>query len=366
MIAVAASILFFASFIVFPRLPHHVRAFILRETPITACTLDTNAAAAETCRAAHGASRIPNIVNLVFVLKDPETGDYPIQFSHYLSIYAIYWRLKPDIIYLHTNTKPDGPAVQRAKDGATGKWSKLFFEIPGLTINEIKVPTHARNGVPITTMEHKSDFVRVQAVHDFGGIYIDLDVHTLRDLKPLIESGYGGVAGRQVDDALNSGTFMSEKGGKLISTWLDSMHTVYDGKWITHSNKALTKIGENMLRTDPCEILVLGRDAFAPVGWREEDNEWLFDEHNVSNETAEVELERYVEEHADDDTSWAHDWSCTYLLHAFNLKKPRHGFKHNGITPRIVLEQTSNFARAVYPVAKELYDKGVVAIDDEP
>lgn len=32
-------------------------------------------------------------------------------------------------------------------------------------------------------MEHKSDFVCVKAVNDLGGVYIDWDVHPLRDIK---------------------------------------------------------------------------------------------------------------------------------------------------------------------------------------
>jgi hypothetical protein len=376
--SVLASLLVFNLYVFFPHLPYHFRAFILRETPISACNIyDATTALAKTCPANYDAPapRIPNIVNLVFVLRDPETSDYPIQFSHYLSIFALWWRLRPDVIYLHTNTGPDSAPVRRAKGGETGKWSRLFFAIPGLTVNEIAVPTRARNGVAIEKMEHKSDFVRVQAVHDFGGIYIDLDVHTLRDVKPLIESGYPAVVGRRRDSAMNSGTFMSEKGGRLISNWLETMHRVYDGRWVTHSNTALTRASEKMLREEPCEVLVMGQDAFAPVGWKIHDNDWLFDEHEEEQDhdeevyhSDEDSLRRYDEDYTWDDAHprpWARDWSCTYLLHAFNFKKPRHGFQSNGITPRYVLARRSNFARATYPIAKELLDRGVIAADEE-
>lgn len=224
-------------------------------------------------------------------------------------------------------------------------------------------------------MEHKSDFVRVQAVYDFGGLYVDLDVHALQDLRPLLQLGYSAVAGRQVDDAVNSGTIISHKGGRMVSRWLETMHRVYDGKWETHSNKAITKIAEDLLRTDPCEVLVLGKASFAPVGWTEEDNRWLFDDHNTTRSNLEGfeegtdSLEEFDVGFFGDgnggEPSWAHDWSCTYLLHAFNLKKPRHCVKSNGITPRYVLERRSNFARAVYPIAKEMHDRGLITIDDE-
>ncbi|KAK4233206.1 hypothetical protein C8A03DRAFT_19665, partial [Achaetomium macrosporum] len=59
------------------------------------------------------------------------------------------------------------------------------------------------------------------------------------------------------------------------------------------------------------------------------------------------------------------DWSHTYLLHAFTPDRWQHkvpGFEH--ITPRYVLERRSNFARAVYPVAKVLFEQGLINVDD--
>jgi hypothetical protein len=379
-LAVFALTLLFSGYLLFERLPYETKAFLFPETQITSCNIDKITSAAATCQAGRNeTTSIPNIVHLVFILRDGDEGNFPIQFSHFLSLYAIYYRWRPDAIYFHTNTATDGPPVMRARDGSMGKWSKVFFEIPGLVINTVPEPTRANNGVAIDTMEHKSDFARVQAVHDFGGIYIDLDVHALRDLQPLRESGYGSVLGKQVDGNINSGTFMSVKGGKMISSWLERMHQVYDGKWVTHSNLAVTHVGQVLSRTDPCEALILGRDAFAPGGWKEEDNKWLYDEHNETRSNLETlsqgdDLPEYTERtsatdldlrQSDESEAWAFDWSCTFLLHAFNLKKPRHGVKHNGITPKYVLERRSNFARAVYPVVKDMYEKGIVMMDED-
>lgn len=379
-LAIFSLTLFFSGYLLYEHLPYETKAFLLRETQLTSCNLDKINSTAATCRASHNeTTSIPNIVHLVYILRDADEGNFPIQFSHFLSIYAIYYRWRPDAIYLHTNAATDGPAVMRAKDGSMGKWSKMFFEIPGLVINTVSEPTRADNGVAIDTMEHKSDFARVKAVHDFGGIYIDLDVHALRDMQPLRESGYGSVLGRQVDGNINSGTFMSVKGGKMISMWLERMHQVYDGKWVTHSNLAVTHVGHELASTDPCEALILGRNAFAPGGWTAEDNEWLYDDHeetrsNIERLSQGDDLPEFAERdsttdlgltESDEDDSWAFDWSCTFLLHAFNLKKPRHGVKHNGISPKYVLERRSNFARAVYPVVKDMYEKGIVMMDED-
>jgi hypothetical protein len=58
------------------------------------------------------------------------------------------------------------------------------------------------------------------------------------------------------------------------------------------------------------------------------------------------------------------DWACTYLVHVISTRKPRDGANSNGISPRSVLERNSNFAVAVYPIVKHLYDTGMVTLDD--
>jgi hypothetical protein len=250
----------------------------------------------------------------------------------------------------------------------------LIFDLPSLTINTVTVPTHAGNGKKIASLVHQSDFVRVKAVHDFGGTYIDMDVHPLQDIKPLRHLGFRAAGGRQVGGDVNSGTFMSAKGSKMIKSWLDRMNEVYDGGWTTHSNSALTHVAES-LEEEPCEMLILGRDAFAPGGWGWPYNHRLWNIHEadiipVTDSTRDMAPES--DSHAHDSISqqpstspgWAEDYSCSFLLHAFSPKKPRHGIKHNGITPRSVLERGSNFARAVYPIANVLFEDGVISVAD--
>ncbi|KAL2263511.1 hypothetical protein VTK26DRAFT_6412 [Humicola hyalothermophila] len=317
---------------------------------------------------------IPNYVHFVYVLPKPESN-FSFQFSHFLSIYAAWHYWKPDAIFLHTNAAADSDAVTRARSGLVGKWNRLIFTLFDLRINTVPLPVKAGNGKDLENMEHKSDFVRVKAVHDFGGIYIDWDVHPLRDIAPLRLSGFKAVAGRQLYGQLNSGTFLSARGGKLISLWMERMHQVYDGRWTTHSNEAMTDIGQRLIR-EPWEMLILDREAFAPGSWEERDNEMLFSAHNetksnldglVQSDRLPVYEEGFADrwEHPERFEQWERDWSATYLLHAFSpvrFNRTVPGFEN--ISPRYVLERQSNFARAVYPVAKEMYDRGLISIDD--
>lgn len=321
-----------------------------------------------------GSDVIPNTVHFVYILADGRE-EFGFQFSHFLSIYAAWHYWKPQAIYLHTNARADGPAVARARDGRSGKWDRYIFSLFGLRVNTVAVPTHAGNGKELANMEHKSDFVRVRAVHDLGGVYIDWDVHALRDIAPVRESGFRAVAGRQLGGQLNSGTFLSAPGSRMISLWKERMHGAYTGGWTTHSNEVLTEVGERLVR-EPGEMLIMEREAFAPGSWETADSDMLFEVHNDTASNLEgvaqgdplpAHDEAFSDrwDHPDQFPDWARDWSSTYLLHAFSPNRWGHkvpGFEH--ITPRYVLERQSNFARAVYPIAKIMYDRGLIQIDD--
>jgi hypothetical protein len=322
----------------------------------------------------HTGGVIPNQVHFVYIIPSSK-DDFSFQFSHFLSIYAAWHYWRPQSIFLHTNVDAAGPEVARAREGTAGKWNQHIFNLFDLTINTVPIPTHADNGKKLAEMEHKSDFVRVKAVHDLGGIYIDWDVHALRDIAPLRESGFRAIAGRQSGGEVNSGTFMSAREAKMMKLWMKEMHRVYTGDWTSHSNAVITRVGQRLVR-EPREMLILEQDAFAPGSWRDADTDVLFGVHNdtesnLKNYTPGMKLPAHEEEfrerweHPDRFPKWERDWSSTYLLHAFTPDRSSHkveGFEE--ITPRYVLERQSNFARAVYPVTKIMYDKGLIGVDD--
>ncbi|KAK3348599.1 putative glycosyl transferase [Lasiosphaeria hispida] len=317
-------------------------------------------------------NHIPNQVHYVYVLKDG-VSDFSFEFKHYLSVYASWLYLRPDIIYLHTNASPS--AITAALSGRRGKWSQLLLSLPSLQINPITAPTVAENGHPIDIMEHKSDFLRQEAVRALGGVYLDFDAHALRDVRVLRESGFAVVFGRQHAGEINEGVFLGRKSALVLELWRDEMHRVYDGGWTTHGNGVLTRVCPRVMRI-PGEVLVLEQDALQPGSWLVEDNVRLFGIHGETRSNLEGvgegdPLPEYNEElmdrweHPDRFPDWERDYSSTYVLHAFDPKRngnPVQGFEH--ITPRYVLERQSNFARAVYPVAKHMYDAGLIKIDD--
>ncbi|KZZ97693.1 glycosyl transferase [Moelleriella libera RCEF 2490] len=319
---------------------------------------------------------IPNLVHYVYVLKNSSSDELAFSFGDYLSMAASSYYLRPTKLFLHT----DAPAetIKRAQKGLSGKWSRLMFDLPGFTVMPATVPRTANNGMEINIMEHKSDFVRVAAVKAHGGLYVDFDVYPLRDLRSLRHSGFQGVVGRQLEGSVNSGTFLSAPGSKMIKLWHREMYEVYDGSWEEHSNSVIRRVSENLI-SEPGEALILERNAFAPGSWTSQDASHLFEVHD----DVESNLAHLDEEDTDplihrdhkydgnmtlipsDRPSWATNWSQSFLLHAF--KPSRTNTKPAGfdqVTPRYVLEGKSNFARAVYPVAKNLYKRGLITEEE--
>ncbi|EJP62699.1 glycosyl transferase [Beauveria bassiana ARSEF 2860] len=316
---------------------------------------------------------IPNTAHYVYILANV-SADFSFAFSEVLSIYAAsrYWQ--PDVIYLHTNAPAE--ALERARSGAAGKWTWLLFQVPRLHIVAVTVPTHAANGKEISLIEHKSDFVRVQALRDYGGVYLDFDVHPLRDIRVLRESGFHAVAGRQQGEngEVNSGVFMNKPHSSMIELWSEGMHSAFTGDWSTHSNGALTVVCERLVASPP-DVLIMERNAFAPGSWMRDDTIRLLEVHD--DETSSLDMltpDGHLPEFNEERTrwsapekkpEWADDWSRTYMLHAFNHNQGDFeipGFSH--ITPRYILERRSNMARAVYPVARDLFEQGLINIDD--
>ncbi|KAK5651336.1 hypothetical protein OQA88_12569 [Cercophora sp. LCS_1] len=313
---------------------------------------------------------IPNIVHYVYLLPDT-ARTFSFQFKHLLSIYASYMYLNPTTIYLHTNA--NAHAIDEARSSNANKWNRLLLDIPTLRINRVESPTHAANGKALANIEHKSDFVRTAVVSEMGGLYLDFDAHPLRDVKVLRESGFSAIFGRQHKGEVNNGVFLAKPGALLLDVWKREMNRVYDGRWSTHGNGVLTKICPRLMR-NPGEVLILEQDALQPGSWEPRDTANLFAVHSETRSNLEGKKNGDVlEDFVDTDVQglrkrgerWERDYSSTFVLHAFDPSrngKAIEGFKH--VTPRYVLERRSNFARAVYPVAKRLYELQLLSWND--
>lgn len=197
-------------------------------------------------------------------------------------------------------------------------------------------------------------------------------------------------------DNMNSGQWMTEPQGKVISAWHEEMHKVFVGSpynvdgWARASDEAFRKVGQKLLGEPGAHMLILEERAFTPgrVGhagdanvlaipdfykWSAAQSDPLYT-NDLRNFKQGDPLPSFDEVEINGSRPiWAEDWSTVYLFHAFMphdmpIKETYiaewtgHHYKH--LTPRYVLERQTRFARALYPVAKAMYEAGHLDIDD--
>ena len=215
---------------------------------------------------------IPNIFHFVFGMA-ADFGGRPFSLSHYLAIKSAADVNKPEIIFFHYEFEPTSEWWEKAK--------------PLLTLNKLKAPDSFM-GKPLYHVAHKADVVRLQALKEYGGIYLDLDticvrpLHSLynhsfiigQELKPeyipknwrqkikyTIRKRFHGETKNEVNGLCNA-ALLAEKGSPFVNLWLDTYSSFRskgrDKYWNEHSVFVPIKLaGEN-----PGKITLLGPYAF--------------------------------------------------------------------------------------------------------
>ncbi|OZJ02008.1 hypothetical protein BZG36_04863, partial [Bifiguratus adelaidae] len=98
---------------------------------------------------------VPNIVHFVYGLRDPEPE---LDMIHYFAIQSAHDVLKPDIIYFHYHYLPKS------------------VDIPTMIFDR-----------SIQNYAHRADIVRLEALLEFGGIYLDMDILVLKSFESLMQ-----------------------------------------------------------------------------------------------------------------------------------------------------------------------------------
>ena len=112
---------------------------------------------------------IPNIFHFVFGMA-PDFGGKPFSLVHYLAVKSAVELNKPDAAIFHYQYEPTGEWWEKAK--------------PLLTLKQVKAPESIM-GNPLLHVAHKADIIRLQALQETGGVYLDLDTISVRPLTSL-------------------------------------------------------------------------------------------------------------------------------------------------------------------------------------
>ena len=315
---------------------------------------------------------IPNIVHYVQIV--PEDGSINFDLLDFVTVYSSQLYFNPDVIYIHTDATTEAIEMAKGPD-APNKWTHKIFNLATVVVNQVIAPTHADNGQQLLNLPHRSDMVRANVSHEFGGIYFDFDVIPIRDFAPLRTTGFANVVGTEKYAMVGAGIVLSIKGSELMRVWLKFANIVYDGGWITHSNILLTNL-VHRVSSIPYEILTLDKLAFSPSSWEVDDCRALYGVHGETPvmeprpdplegrpATAyDIEILWQSLEGAPYD-GWEANFADSFAIHAFDQNLEQIA-EFPGMSMEYLLARQSNLARAVYLAVKHAIDAGILSPND--
>ncbi len=117
---------------------------------------------------------IPNILHFVFGMA-PDFGGKPFSLAHYLSLRSAIALNEPDAAIFYYQYEPTGEWWDKAKRH--------------LVLHKVKAPDEFMDR-PLYHVAHKADVVRLQALKEHGGIYMDLDTISVKPLSDLLNDSF--------------------------------------------------------------------------------------------------------------------------------------------------------------------------------
>jgi hypothetical protein len=193
-------------------------------SPISDLVVKGNLTLSSSSAAKSSTDTIPRVVHLMFGMKE-DFGGKPFGLVHFLCIKSARVNMPEAEIFLYYRYEPKGKWWAKAK-----KLARPIQVDPILAIS----------GKPILHVAHVADLLRLQALRDIGGIYMDMDVITVRPFWPLMrnhhfvlgQEGPNGVYG------LCNAVMLSAPNSSFVRLWIDHYAQAYDPAiWSMHSVK---------------------------------------------------------------------------------------------------------------------------------
>jgi hypothetical protein len=139
---------------------------------------------------------------------------------------SAYYFIKPmKIMFWYSEAEPKGDWWRFVKRNITD-----FHKIVHLVHR--KDPTEIF-GNQVQVPEHRSDWIRLSVLLEYGGVYLDSDVLVLRSFDPLLK--YGTTLGLEGNGSLCNGVIISQPGALFLLIWREEYRTFDDRQWGDHS-----------------------------------------------------------------------------------------------------------------------------------
>ncbi|EME26733.1 alpha 1,4-glycosyltransferase family protein [Galdieria sulphuraria] len=212
---------------------------------------------------------VPDTVHFIFGLREDFDGK-PYSLVQFLSVLSVKLRLNPTNMILHYAFEPSGIWWNATKELVTlrkvivcGKYMKsAFTDSHSRSINQ--APTHVC-GRPLFSAAHRADYLRLEILHQFGGIYVDMDVLVLKPFHFLRQYDFSlGEEGVNASVGLGNAVLIARKGAPFVKRWRAEYCRHYDS---SHWNHYSVMLPHRIYRTFPGEANVLPHHAFYMPLW---------------------------------------------------------------------------------------------------
>lgn len=198
--------------------------------------------------------RVPLKFHFVFGLKPQRE---PFHLAHYLCLKSCLMVNQPEQMVFHYHYEPYGPYWEAIKPHLTMKRVELESFVIGSHCYD-----ETQEGTFIKQMQldyaHQSDFIRLKALLEEGGVYADIDTLFVNPLPPhLFEHSFvlgdeGRVEaepGQEAHPSLCNAFIVSEPQAVFGRFWLDLMYRVFDGTWSRHSCETPARLQQQIPHT---------------------------------------------------------------------------------------------------------------------
>ncbi len=211
---------------------------------------------------------IPNIIHLCYGFAD-DFDSKPFSLVHYLTVKSAVEVHRPEAVRLYYRYEPLGFWWERAR--------------PYLELVPTAPPREVA-GVPIRHCAHQTDLLRLQVLYQHGGIYLDMDVLSLRSFAPLrgnacvlAQEGVGGSVG------LCNAVILAAPRAPFLDLWIkgfDPRTSLWRGFRSAgrdeHWNEYAVRYPAFLAERFPQHVTVLGDKAFFWPTWTDEHLALLF------------------------------------------------------------------------------------------
>jgi hypothetical protein len=176
---------------------------------------------------------IPRTVHFVFGLAADAA---PFHLVHYLAIASCLEVVRPDEVHVHCHELPHGSYWDLIRPYVELNRVKPVPEVSGFTYRDPLVAHYS--------YAHHADFLRLDALARWGGLYADIDSLFVAPFpEELWEAP--AVVGREADvpdpatgqlrPSVSNALLMAEPDSRFIETWRRAMPGAFDGSWSAHS-----------------------------------------------------------------------------------------------------------------------------------